>query len=158
VDAALGAPTNQDHVSGGELGDAWKGTFPSSSLALSQCSQAGLLEHTWFPSSSLLQSIRHSGFFFFFFFFFFASVYRKLPLWSPAVMARLAKSNSIQRVQDQSGVFLTCLEKTEGEEPPGMQVLLHISRGGFQAESRTSHLWVHLQAKDQFYNPWEILT
>ena len=70
TDAALGAPTNQDHVSGGELGDAWKGTFPSSSLALSQCSQAGLLEHTWFPSSSLLQSIRHSGFFFFFFFFF----------------------------------------------------------------------------------------
>lgn len=42
-------------------------------------------------------------------------------------MTRLAKNNPIQRVQDQSGVFLTCLERMEGEEPPGMQVLLYVS-------------------------------
>lgn len=44
---------------------------------------------------------------------FFAHVYRKLPLWSPAVMVRLAKSDSVWREQDQTDAFLTSVEKVE---------------------------------------------
>lgn len=52
-------------------------------------------------------------------------------------MVRLAKSDSVWKVQDQSGVFLTSLEKEEREEPPGMWVPRYTSQRGFPGENRT---------------------
>lgn len=101
-----------------------------SSLALCQLSPAGRSEHTWIPSASLSRGLRA-------FRIIFAGVYRKLPLWRPAVVVRLAKSDSVWKVQDQSGVFLTSLEKEEREEPPGMWVPRYTSQRGFPGENRT---------------------
>lgn len=51
---------------------------------------------------------------------------------------RLAENDSIWRVQDRSGVFLSSLLKTESEEPTGIWVPLHTSQNSFPGKSITS--------------------
>lgn len=81
-------------------------------------SPAGFLAHTWFPSSSFSRVLAALNFF--------NVVYRKLPLWSPAVMAGLAKGDFLLGSKIKATSCLESLDHKGGGVPLGSGPVVHI--------------------------------